>query len=282
MESYIGYNVWGGKNAENPATFEGKSYGIISISGILYMWVSPGSNTTGYTEARLHLSTDHGASWMTANWAFVKDEGLIFPTFAQYGKDYTGARDSYVYIYANHLKNDAKLGIQIPGEIALIRVPRDSLMDRATYEFFSGFDQLQNPMWDKNVINRQPVFNNVIGGVGWNTSVSFNSGLGKYILITEHTESFKGNIGIFEAPEPWGPWKTILYDMAFGNPVISSSTFFWNFSNKWLSSDGRDFVLVFTGVGSNDSWNTIRGSFVIGSNLDTTPPDPPTGVQVDK
>jgi hypothetical protein len=53
---------------------------------------------------------------------------------------------------------------------------------------------------------------------------------------------------------------------AFGEPYVEASTFFWNFSNKWLSSDGRDFVLVFTGVGSNDSWNTVHGTFHISTD----------------
>ena len=39
--NYKGYNVWGGKNAENPAQFKGKSWGMICIEGVLYMWVVP-------------------------------------------------------------------------------------------------------------------------------------------------------------------------------------------------------------------------------------------------
>ena len=38
---YQGKNVWGGKGAENPAQFSGKSYGIVSIGGVLYMWRGP-------------------------------------------------------------------------------------------------------------------------------------------------------------------------------------------------------------------------------------------------
>jgi len=38
--SYNGTNVWGGKSPENPSQFKGKSYGIISVGGVLYMWVA--------------------------------------------------------------------------------------------------------------------------------------------------------------------------------------------------------------------------------------------------
>ncbi|MEJ2750774.1 MAG: hypothetical protein P8183_23135, partial [Anaerolineae bacterium] len=54
--NYTGYNVWGGKNPESlnsPQDLEGKSYGIMSVDGVLYMWVSPGSDATNYQEARL-------------------------------------------------------------------------------------------------------------------------------------------------------------------------------------------------------------------------------------
>jgi hypothetical protein len=99
-------------------------------------------------------------------------------------------------------------------------------------------------------------------GVGWNTSVSYNAGLGRYLLITENTESFVGRFGIYDAPEPWGPWTTVS-DGTFGDGVIAPTTFFYNFSNKWASTDGKEFVLIFTGIGENDSWNSVEGTFLL-------------------
>jgi hypothetical protein len=69
---------------------------------------------------------------------------------------------------------------------------------------------------------------------------------------------------VFEAPTPWGPWSTVAYLNGLASPPdVPATCFFWNFSNKWLSADGKDFVMVFTGVDENDSWNTVRGSFVL-------------------
>jgi hypothetical protein len=73
----------------------------------------------------------------------------------------------------------------------------------------------------------------------------------------------------------------VLFESGFGTPGIDATTFFWNFSNKWLSADGRDFTMVFTGVSSNDSWNTVRGRFNSGGS--STNPDPiplPTSVRL--
>jgi hypothetical protein len=259
-DGYRGHNIWGGAEPENPAQFEGKSYGIISIKGIFYMWVSPLSDANNYDEARLAISYDHGATWTLADWAFTASDELVLPTICQFGQDYAGARDDYLYSYAIRLKDDWSLKVQRPGEIDLMRVPADRIMDRAAYEFFAGFDQAGSPIWTAELAARTPVFEDP-NGVGWTVSVSYNPGLDRYTLATEHSRSFEGNLGLFDAPEPWGPWTTVHYESEFGSPQIEASTFFWNFSNKWLSTDGRDFVLVFTGVGENDSWNTVRGRF---------------------
>lgn len=261
-KNYRGYNVWGGKDAENRATFRGKSYGIISIDGILYMWRSgAGSNETAYDFQRLYASRDHGASWSPADWEFRESDSIFVPTFLQFGRDYQGARDNYVYIYAPRIKTK-KWSVHKPGEIVLMRVPKASLMNRAAYEFFSGFTASGQPQWTADIKGLVPVFEDRKNGV-MRTSVSYNSGLRRYFLITEHTKRSRGNIGIYDAPEPWGPWTTVLFQTSFGRSHIQTNSFFWNFSNKWLSSDGRKFCLIFTGKDKNDSWNLVRGKFSI-------------------
>jgi hypothetical protein len=62
-----------------------------------------------------------------------------------------------------------------------------------------------------------------------------------------------------EAPQPWGPWS--VFHHAQFVPEIEHSVFQWNFAPKWFRNDGREFTLVFSGDGSNDSWNTIDGAF---------------------
>jgi len=256
-ENYTGYNIWGGKNAENPASFGGKSYGITAVKGNLYMWVSPGSGNKNYQEARLAKSTDYGASWIKADWVFSQDDLFILPTFCQFGKDYEGARDNYVYIYATRLKNASEL-MQKPGEINLMRVPKDKIMEKSAYKYFAGLDGKGHPLWTDDSTKICPVFKDLKGCKL--VSVSYNEGLGRYLLCTEHVESHKGNLGIFDAPEPWGLWTTVVYYSNWGG---FGSTFFWNFSNKWLSEDGRHFTMIFTGTGENDAWNTVNGTFSI-------------------
>ncbi|MCK5395822.1 MAG: DUF4185 domain-containing protein [Gammaproteobacteria bacterium] len=265
-DSYQIYNVWGGKNSEHPRQFDGKSYGIISIDGVLYKWVSPGSGIDGYKESRLYSSSDHAATWSAVNWAFDDVDGITNPTFCQFGKDYAGARDEYVYIYANLIKDVSRLGVQRPGETVLMRVLKSSLLDRAEYEFYAGLDKKQLPLWSKRFSGYKPVFKDE-NGVGWNLSVSYNAGLKRYMLMTEHARSFEGNFGMFDAPEPWGPWTTVHYGKFGDGFEMDTTTFFYNFSSKWLSDDGVRFVMLFTGVGENDAWNSVVGNFELKTDL---------------
>lgn len=260
FKNYKGYNIWGGKDSYMPAQFEGKSRGIICLGSRLYMWVTPQSNVHGYKEARLCYSDDYGKNWIRNEWAFNRQDSLSMPTFLQFGKGYSNARDNYVYTYVVRLIDDSALKVQKPGMIDLFRVQKDAMTDQNCYEYFAGINEHNQPQWSNDISLRKPVFKDV-NGVGWNCAVSFNKGLQRYILTTEHIETCKGHLGIFEAKEPWGPWRTIKYVSGFGSRSIEKSTFFWNFSNKWLSDDGKFFVLVFTGIKSNDSWNTVEGQF---------------------
>ena len=261
-DNYKGINIWGGLNPENPAEFGGKSYGVLCVEGVLYKWVSPKSGHHGYKEARLHKSKDHGASWERAGWAFERNDEIILPTFLQFGKDYQGARDAYVYVYAITVKYIRKLSIQVPGEICLMRVPKDKIMKQEAYEYYKGLDGDKNPVWTDDMDERKPVFEDA-NGVGWTCAASYNPGLKRYFLTTEHNHSFKGNLGLFESVNPWGPWRVVTYLEKFGSPDIQPTAFFWNFSNKWLDASGENFTMVFTGIRKNDSWNTVKGRFVL-------------------
>jgi hypothetical protein len=183
------------------------------------------------------------------------------PTFCQFGKDYRDARDHYVYIYAPRLQGQpVRLNVHKPGQIDLLRVPQDCLGDRSAYEFFAGLDGSGHPTWTEDLAARRPVFEDD-RGVGWCLSVSHSVGLQRYFLCTEHDETDRGNLGLFDALEPWGPWTTVGYYNNWGN---FDHTFFWNFSNKWLSTDGQRFTMIFIGTGHNDAWNTVQGTFSVG------------------
>ena len=260
--SYSGFNIWGGKGSEVAATFKGKSYGILAIGTDLYLWrCGDASGAAAYRFQRLYRSDDDGRSWREAGWQFPGDLTFYCPTFLQFGKGYEGARDGYVYTYANERDKVARLSPG-PGRIMLMRAPKDRLMDRAAYEFFAGTGATGIARWTSEVADRVPVFKDA-NGTGL-VSAAYNPSLRRYLLATQHAPKGQGNIGIFDAPSPWGPWTTVLYEDGWGTERFRAGGFFWNFAPGWWSDDGRDFVLVFTGTKALDSWNTVEGSFIVG------------------
>ncbi len=260
--TYTGYNVYGGFNAENPSNIDGKSRGIICIDSVLYMLVGPGSYPDEFNESRLYKSTDHAATWLrNDSWAFLKSEGIIMPGFLQFGKNFTNALDDYIYIYAQRYIDDIS---QIPGKIDLIRVQINQIMNRASYTFFAGFNESGYPLWASDINLRQPVFEDPNGvGRGLGVNVTFDPGLNRYILIVEHGNFAEGNMGIFESPNPWGLWKTVAYENGFGAGHIQQTSYYWNISPKWISTDGQHFVLTFTGSNELESWNTVEATFTL-------------------
>jgi hypothetical protein len=246
----------------NTHALAGKSYGIVAIGSVLYAWWGPGSGVKSYTQTRMLRSSDNGSSWQSSSWDLTnRSATLVMPTILNFGKGYAGARDGYVYHYFIRKQgNPTELMVNKPGLIDLARVPKGKLMDVNAYQYFAGANAQGNPTWTGDPDLREAVFEDP-KGVGWNVSVSYNAGLGRYLLATEHTASSEGRLGVFDAPEPWGPWTTVMYTENFGANQIERSTFFWNFSNKWTSASGKSTALIFTGVGENDSWNVVDATF---------------------
>jgi hypothetical protein len=152
------------------------------------------------------------------------------------------------------------LSCQKPGLIDLARVPKDQVLDRNAYTYIAGMKNGQ-ATWIDDVMDRKPVFGNP-DGVGWCINVCYNEDLRRYMLTSEHTETHRGNIGIFDAPDPWGPWTTVCYQERWWEGHVPLNTYYWNFSNKWIIEDGKTFSLIFTRRRENDSFNVIRGEFI--------------------
>jgi hypothetical protein len=254
--NYTAFNVWGGANPENPARFDGKSFGLLSVEGTLYAWWGPGSDNRFAAETRVLRSTDHGKTWMKSEWKFTRGDNIFAGTFLNFGQDYTRARDNYVYVY---FPRGSSWAVHRPGRADLARVPKAKIMDRDAYEFFAGWNANGEPTWTSNLAAREPVFEDPNGLR--TVSVIYNPGLQRYLLTVDHTERSVGNLGLFEAPQPWGPWRTVAY---YTNWNGFTGTISYYFSPKWFSPDGKQFTLIFT---QDDSWNTLRGSFSIATQV---------------
>jgi CubicO group peptidase (beta-lactamase class C family) len=214
-----------------------KASGILCVEGVLYLWTRNAGNS------QLAWSKDHGKTWEWASWKLTTSFGC--PTFLNFGKNYSGARDEFVYVYSD----DADSAYTPADRMVLARVPKRNIKERDSYEFFRGLDAKEQPLWSKAISERGAVFTHK--GRCYRSGITYSAGLQRYLWMqilpgTEGKKAdtrFEGGLAIYDAPEPWGPWTTVYFtekwDVAPGETA--------SFPTKWMSEDGRNVHLVFSG-----------------------------------
>jgi len=210
-----------------------KASGILCVDGVLYMLVRNTDNS------QLAWSADYGKTWKWCDWKFTRSLGC--PTFLNFGRNYTGARDGFVYIYSP----DSDSAYKPADRMVMARVRKEKIKNRSAYEFFKGLDKSGKPVWTKNIRERGAVFVNP--GKCYRSGISYNAGLKRYIwcqtIYGDEDMRFKGGLGIFDGPEPWGPWTTVYYAEQWDVGPGETSCF----PTKWMSDDGRPSYLLFSG-----------------------------------
>jgi CubicO group peptidase (beta-lactamase class C family) len=231
-----------GSNIRSP-TFETKGQGmagkkasgILMVDGVLYALVRNAGNS------QLGWSQDHGQNWTWSDWKFTTSFGC--PTFLNFGKNYAGARDEFVYVYSQ----DHDSAYEPADRMVLARVPKAKITEQSAYEFFQSADA-SGAKWTKDIASRGAVFSH--SGKCYRSGITYNAALKRYLWCqvlhaSTHPQGqrFQGGFGVYDAPEPWGPWTTVFFNEAWDvGPGETSS-----FPTKWISADGRTLHLVFSG-----------------------------------
>jgi CubicO group peptidase (beta-lactamase class C family) len=224
MRSKSGEQVGDGKKGK-------KASGLLMVDGTLYMWVRNAKN------AQLAWSKDRGKTWAWADWTV--STGFGCPTFLNYGKDYAGARDSFVYTFSP----DADGAYEPVDRMVLMRAPKNDMMSRAAFEFFAGLGSDGKPRWTRDEKEQRAVLTDP--GKCYRSMISYSAPLKRYLWCVTRPGKEKGQYGlaIYDAPEPWGPWATAYaadtWDIDAGDSA--------GFPTKWMSPDGKTLYLVFAG-----------------------------------
>ncbi|MDX1980568.1 MAG: serine hydrolase [Bryobacteraceae bacterium] len=184
-----------------------KSSGMLMVDGVLYMWVRNAGNS------QLAWSEDRGRTW---TWGFKFEQSFGSPVFLNYGRNYKGARDQYVYVYSQ----DGPSAYEADDQIVLARVPKDRIREKAAYE------------------NLGPVFR--FPAHCERVEAIYHEGLKRYLLAVSYNH--RGGWGIYEAPHPSGPWRTAFHT----NQWDIAGTHGYRFPTKWI--EGDTMWLVFSGV----------------------------------
>ncbi len=253
------------------APWNGKSWGMIAVGSTLHMWFTIGRpRALGFTEARIATSWDNGRTWNKADWAFGAGDGMLMPNFLQVGQGYSSSElpaEVMDYVYSYHARGvERDSNVQSPGQIDLLRVPKDQVRVHGAYQFFAGLDGSGAPTWSSTLGGRRPVMtkDSVLDAP---PSVTWNPYLGRFIMAMGHVPAGRSEargLGIYEARWPWGPWYKVKELASFAQGTI----FFFQFPAKWLKPDLTGW-LGFTGpdkAGGRewDALNVVQVKFVQG------------------
>ena len=246
-----------------------KPAGVIFIGGRVYMTVStmnycePEHNSRQrYPNSWIITSDDYGITWDVHATPYDFFSGpLCGGTFVQFGKNYEGARDNYVYV--SFPCSYKKISYWENGDCLLMgRVPQDSLLSRGAWEFYCGNDE-----WSNDDAKAVPIFE--YPEMTGQDFIHYNPGIKRYVLgnysfMTEegiprpyhlgdltktYDTRYPSQLTLFEAPEPWGPWSLFHVNDAWG----MYGGYQPSFPTKWMSQDGLTMHMVSSG--SYDDYN---------------------------
>jgi hypothetical protein len=204
-----------------------KSSGMLMAGGTLYMLVRNTGN------AQLAWSEDHGLTWQ---WGFRFTKSFGSPVFLNFGGNYAGARDKFVYLYSQ----DGGSAYESNDGLVMARVPLERIRELAAYEYFERLEPSGRPRWTRNIDARGRVFE--FRGHCQRADAVYNPFLKRYLLALGYNHN--GGWGIFDAPEPWGPWTTAFHTDYWG----LGGTHGYRLPAKWIGPNPEDMTLVFSGV----------------------------------
>ena len=237
-----------------------KSSGVLSVDGVLYWAVScfnygddPTFNRQRYGPAFIVTSTDGGLTWNTSATAVDMFPGqLAAPRFVQYGRDYAGATSDYVYVHFPGTSEGAAF-FENNDLILLARVPKDAILNRSAYEFFMGNGADGAPSWSLDSTVAVPVFEfPLMTSV---QQINYHAPSKRYMMANWAWISYDGNprpdhtgdertgrtghqrtqLTIYEAEEPWGPFRLMHRDDDWSGSDGSTGAYTPVFPPAWMN-----------------------------------------------
>lgn len=154
--------------------------------------------------SQIAWSKDRGRTWEWSPWRFETSFG--YPAFLNFGRNYAGAKDSYVCVYSHNSDS----AYERADRMVLARVPADKIIVADAYEYYARIDK-GIAVWDRDINKRGAVFRDTANC--YRSSVIYNSPLKCYFWCQtgrgDDTRQ-RGGLAIYDAPQPWGPWTTVF------------------------------------------------------------------------
>jgi hypothetical protein len=264
------------------STVGGKPHGVVALPiSVMYMFHTSQDHCASTWLAK---STNNGTSWTsqvgTLSWPDANN--LQWNNILQTGQAQAGALvpDSgttpYLYLYGSKTTEAGS------GKNYLARVPdspSNAIETMSNWSYYTGTDASGNPTWASSSASAVPVWTDPDHAESM--IVSFDKAIGRYIAYNDHGTDCTGvpcmrQLGLFDAPSPWGPWTTFDYEENFDNTGCVMNclgdhvSVGWSLMQKWMSSDGLTIWPEYSSVdwGTTnlyDSLNLIKGTISLAS-----------------
>ncbi|MFH1784829.1 MAG: DUF4185 domain-containing protein [Candidatus Micrarchaeota archaeon] len=230
---------------QNQGDRNDKPSSLLFYNGTLY-WAghSPGEIPKfGY----IAYSDDYGKTWKEVeNSPWKNDSVFRILMFINMGKNYELNTDGYVYAFG--------IGSEIEWSdknVYLTRVHKFSVANYSAYEYYMGLED-GKPIWSNNQNDAEPV-------EGIETSLiassMYHQGTGRYVFLT----ALSGG-GLFEAPNPWGPWTKVASLFESGNnPAWKEGTYMPGIISKDAGLDYFYFTAAGAVLGKRDRYSMHIG-----------------------
>jgi hypothetical protein len=284
-------------------------FGTLALDGGIYQFLSTLNHKSDapwrWVGAKLIYSPDNGRSWCNQDgstpvaweaWERQSPDTLVFfkepqeafslLSILQMGRNYSANRDGYVYVYSTNGNIDGEMN-----QLVMFRVPRQGILNRAQYEYFSGLTRGSDATWSKDIKARAVVHTFPRGWVNkanhpdelvtesWLPSVVYNAPLELYMMVNwgigrAPDGAWFGRpsyLGFWVAPQPWGPWIQVHEETAWapgGDPAARA--FDVQIAPKWIAEDGKSFWLVWA---DNQSVKTAYAEHAAASQTAASSPD---------
>ncbi len=237
------------------------------LSYYVQRWLNPAGERITYElgpVAGCRISADNGRSWTPSP---LDDERPLFPErgraageapirlgaphFVDFGRDMEHSPDGHAYLVGHGTDDLAGIANWCSGDAAFLARVRPSpatINDPHAYSFFAGTDAGGAPRWSADFRDIRPILR-WPGHCGI-VNMTYHPGLRRYFafLCVGPARGCYGETDtwIVEAPQPWGPFRTVGYWPRFG-----SQAYFVCVPSKFLSPDNTTLVLFWS---ANWTW----------------------------
>lgn len=184
-----------------------------------------------------------------AGWAWSKDGGNTWERMENFFD-----ADSNFMICSLLLQDDYLYVFGIPsakfGSVHLARVPKDQILDRSAYTFYTGLDEDGNPIWSKEEGHAVALIEDQVSEF----SVIYNEALDCYLMA--YMNEYSLNMVIRDAKTLWGTWS---------NPVLLTDHMAQGFRygpymlERYIEEGGtRLYFMATNSARYFTTWNSVK------------------------